>query len=75
MNETCPICENPYTEKHYKLEYHVEYKPEITIDACSGCNFAEYLMRYPDKQINYPWMTNRIKTVEAWTKKQLPLIS
>ncbi|MDD5165678.1 MAG: hypothetical protein PHG25_04075 [Candidatus Pacebacteria bacterium] len=51
----------------------MEYKPEITIDACRGCNYAEYLIRHPEIKSDY-YMTSKMKKVREWTLRNRPLI-
>lgn len=70
----CPICEDKYTKEDKKVEYHVSYKPEITTYACSGCNYAEFLIRNPEIKSDY-FMDHRKKLVKEWTLKNRPLIS
>lgn len=72
--EICPICGNQYKEESQKDEYHVSYKPEVTTDACLGCNYAEYLIRHPEVKPPYD-MEKRKEIVKQWTLKNRPLIS
>jgi hypothetical protein len=51
----------------------VEYKPEITMDACRGCNYAEYLIRHPEIKSDY-YMASKMKRVREWTLHNRPLI-
>ncbi len=74
MNETCPICGDKYCEEDLKVEYHVTYKPEVTTFACSGCNYAEFLIRNPEIKTDY-FMDNRKELVRQWTLKNRSLIS
>lgn len=69
----CPICANLYTFNDPQIVYHVEYKPEITIDACRGCNYAEYLIRHPDIKSDY-YMDQRKEKVRKWTIHNRPFI-
>lgn len=71
--QNCPICGTSYTYNDPKIVYHVEYKPEITIDACRGCNYAEYLIRHPEIKSDY-YMKSKIKKVREWTLHSRPLI-
>lgn len=73
MNDTCPICGDVYTNKDYKVNYHVEYKPEVTTYTCRGCNYAEWLIRNPHVKETY--MEKRKELVRKWTLKNRPLIS
>ncbi len=75
MNEVCPICGDKYTEQDIKVVYHVEYRPEITTDACTGCNLAEYLIRHQDQLYKYPYMKHKMEIVRDWTLKNRPLIN
>ncbi len=70
----CPICENNYSFEDPRIRYHVGYKPEITIDACRGCNYAEYLIRNPQVETDY-YMDKRKEVVRQWTVEKRPLIS
>ncbi len=40
----CPICKNKLKPKK-TCKYHVSYKPEIIVVACTACNLEEYLLR------------------------------
>lgn len=75
FESVCPICEDKYSEADKKIEYHVSYKPEVTTYAtCSGCNYAEYLIRHPEIKPPHP-IEKRKALVRAWTLKNRPLIS
>lgn len=73
-DDLCPICEDKYKDEDKKVKYHVSYKPEITTYTCSGCNYAEFLIRNPQIKSEY-FMENRKELVRQWTLKNRPLIS
>jgi hypothetical protein len=80
MNNRCPICDDSYNKNDREITYHVTYKPEITTNACYGCNYAEFLIRHPEKEKEIDpskiyHMQNRIKKVKEWTLKNKPLIT
>ncbi|HEY0220736.1 MAG TPA: NUDIX domain-containing protein [Candidatus Paceibacterota bacterium] len=72
--EICPICENRYKDEDSKVIYHVTYIPEITTNACRGCNYAEFLIRNPEEKTKYR-MDHRKELVRMWTIKHRPLIN
>ena len=73
-NKICPICKDVYREEDAKIVYHVTYKPEVITDDCSGCNYAEFLIRHPEIPTTY-FMEKRKKVVRDWTLKNRPMIS
>ena len=73
IKEICPICNDAYTDDDRKIIYHVTYKPEVTTFTCTGCNYAEYLIRHPKIHTLY-FMKKRKEVVRSWTLKNRPLI-
>lgn len=72
--ETCPICNDEYKEHDRKINYHVTYKPEVTTNACDGCNYADHLIQHPEIKSDYN-MEYRKKLVREWILKNRPMIS
>lgn len=67
--EICPICRRPYSNRNFRVKYHLQYEPfPKYIYACRSCNHAEYLSRHWKRYLT-PWQWYKIRLVRKFGRE------